>query len=351
MEERRRNILVRTFHFLFSWKTIIWPWKNISTFWHWWWHGTTDWRYRTMAGIPAVIVLLALLAGPLWTTYPAVWTGTYFYNYYSVIYPKAIPQDKADEGKAIVKTMIKVGDQMLVNWQDNDLFISSSKMPYIGVDNPRNFQRGEILMYRRIMEEMRDTLTRKTANDYTDKNIAFAQNQFVVDTESWIWPRAESAYRDGVDHLKIFLANVEKRNAGLYATSHNLDKLLEKIANSLADPSQKLEDARLSDVPWYWLNFKVDDNYYEAQGSLYVTLQVLRAARIDFNEVLRAKQAVAQFDNMIRSIETSQSYLVDPFIVLNGKPGTGIANDSSVLASLLQTTNRNLDQLRKQLTN
>ena len=95
--ERRRGFFLRTLHFLFSWKSMSTPWCKIPGLMRWWWSGTEDKKYRTAAS-PVVFTLLAvLLAGPLLTGYPAVWISTYFYNYYSVIYPKDIPQDKEKE--------------------------------------------------------------------------------------------------------------------------------------------------------------------------------------------------------------------------------------------------------------
>ncbi len=325
------------------------PWCKIPGLMRWWWSGTEDKKYRTAAS-PVVFTLLAvLLAGPLLTGYPAVWISTYFYNYYSVIYPKDIPQDKEKVGMAITNTMIKIGDGMLNNWQDNDLPISSSKTPYIGVDNPQNFQIGELMMYRRVLEEMREHLSRRTTNDYIDTNITDAYNQFAYTSNKWWLRSTESMYKDGVDDLKIFLKKVENKDAGFYATTYNLDKLLEKVASGLAGTSRRLEDARKTKVPWI-IDFKVDDNYYEAQGNLYVTLQVLRAARIDFQNVLTSKQASLQMDDMIQSIERSDSYLVDPILVLNGQPGSFIPFHSGELASLMQTVSRNIDKLRSQIT-
>ncbi|MCX6736035.1 MAG: DUF2333 family protein [Candidatus Parcubacteria bacterium] len=357
---RFRGLLGRTLHLLFSWKSISWPWRQIPGTLRWWRFSTDDWKYRAAASPVTILILLACFAGPLLTTYPAVWIGTYAYNYYSVIYPKDIPQDKDGKGKALTNTMIKVGETMMVNWQDNDLIISSSRTPLVGLDNPRNFQIGELMMYRRILEEMREHLTRKTANDYLDMHVVNAYNQFAYTSDKWIFKSTETMYTEGVTSLKKYLADVERGDARIYATTYNLDKLLEKIASGLAGTSQRLEDAgnrpgsivvkegSISQklVPWN----KIDDNYYEAQGNLYVTLQVLHAARIDFSEVLKAKQAVSQLDDIIRDIETNNAYLNNPLIVFNGKAGTLIPFHSGELASLMQTVSRNIDKLRLQIT-
>ncbi len=357
---RFRGMLGRMLHLLFSWKSISWPWRQIPSTLRWWRFGTDDWRYRAAASPVIILILLACLAGPLLTTYPAVWIGTYAYNYYSVIYPKNISQEKTVPGEALATTMVKVGEVMLTNWQDNDLFISSSRTPYVGLDNPRNFGVGELMMYRRILEELREHLTRKTANDYLDGNVVNSYNQFAYTSDKWIFKSTEAMYMEGIVSLKNYLADVKMGNARIYPTTYNLDKLLEKISSGLAGTSQRLEDAGNSAgtivhrdgaipqkiIPWD----KIDDNYYEAQGNLYVTLQILHAARIDFNEVLRAKQSVAQLDDIIRNIETSNAYLNDPLIVLNGKAGGLIPFHSGELASLMQTVSRNIDKLRLQIT-
>ena len=71
---------------------------------------------------------------------------------------------------------------------------------------------------------------------------------------------------------------------------------------------------------------------------------------IDFQDVLVAKQATAQIDELIRSIERSDMYLIDPVIVWNAKPGSFIPFHSGELAGLMQITVRGMDKLRAQLT-
>ena len=348
----RKGFIKRTFHFLFGWKTITSPWRKIPKLWHWWKTGSESRWYRMAASPVAILALVALLAGPLLTGYPAVWIGTYFYNYHSVIYPKPIPLTDADKGTAMVTTMVETGKGMTKNWLPNDLVISSGGMPYLGVDNPKNFQLGEVMMYRRVLEEMREHLSRRTTNDYMNTDIVEAYNQFAYSTDKWWLTSTEAMYKDGIQHQEKFLADIKKGEESVYATTYNLDKLLEKMSSGLAGTSRKLEDARMSNIPWYlwFMDFKVDDNYYEAQGNLYVTLQVLHATRIDFHDVLVAKQAVAQMDDLILSIEKSDMYLIDPVIVWNAKPGSFIPFHSGELASLMQTTVRNIDKLRAQLT-
>jgi hypothetical protein len=272
-----------------------------------------------------------------------------------------------EEGTAILDTMIKLGEEKLVNWQPNDLLISSSRTPWIGVDNPRNFQLGGLFIYRRVLEELREDLTRATSNDYLNPLAVNAFSKWSYDSDSWWLPRTEDVYKDGLDSLKQLRTDVKSGKATIFITSLKISRLLEKTSSGLASMARRLEDVEgvryvaqkdasgktvqktlisTRDVPFNeW-----DDAYYEGQGALRETLQILRAIQIDAKVVFDNKQVADMFRTAIQNIEENKSYLYDPILVIKGG-FMGIPSNCAPLTAAIQRTIRDLDRLIPQLNN
>jgi len=326
--------------FIFSWRMIVWPWLQIPKLWNWWWNGSDDGWYLGL-GFPAMLFLTVILAGaPTITGYPVVWGGTYYYNYTSVMNPAAIQADKKDQGKAIVNTMVTLGDQMLVNWQDNDLPWSASKTGIVGTDNPRSFQLGELGVYRRVTEELREHLTRMTTSDRMEPRMVTAFNSWAYTSDKWMMIASESSYGNGLDALKSYQRDLNAGTVKLTVTSYNLDRLLDKLSSSLSEVSQRLEDGTNGKVSW----LLIDKSYYRAQGTMFATVQILKAVQVDFAEVLNAKQAADILSNLIQKVESDQNYMADPWVVMNGYGGT--VSHPALLNQAIQGANREMDKLR-----
>ncbi|MCK9351681.1 MAG: DUF2333 family protein [Candidatus Paceibacterota bacterium] len=381
----KKGHMSRTIHFLYGatfhllWRMIKWPWKQISPFWHWWHNGAADWKYRyLLAGIPAVIILIALVLGPLWSTYPAVWVGTYAYNYTSVIYPKEIPnvmpiessqqlaEYNENQGTALADTMISITSEMIVNWQDNDLPWASSKTGIFGVDNPRNFQIGQLQMVRFVLQEMRDNFTKNGKNDAFNPFIERAYNKFAWDSDSWAFPRTEGVYKDGLNAIKAFRFSLEKGKAHIYPTTYNSGELLKTMAAVLANSARRLESVEKTRIPLLSTHEdssgksarqdnapeniswnEMDNAYYHGQGSLYTAVQVLKALRVDARKAVASKSANELFARVIQRIETNTAYLKDPILVVNET--TFSPSNCSPLALALQSASKDMENLAMQL--
>lgn len=97
-------------------------------------------------------------------------------------------------------------------------------------------------------------------------------------------------------------------------------------------------------TPW----LEIDNVYYEARGSAWALIHFLRAAELDFADVLEDKNATVSLRQVIRELEATQQSLLSP-IVLNGS-GFGIfANHSLVMASYLSRANAAVIDLRELL--
>jgi hypothetical protein len=106
------------------------------------------------------------------------------------------------------------------------------------------------------------------------------------------------------------------------------------------------EDALEINVQTPWS--EIDDVFYESRGAAWALIHFLKAAEVDFAEVLDKKNARISLQQIIRELEATQHTLWSP-IILNGS-GFGLwANHSLVMANYISRANAALIDLRELL--
>jgi hypothetical protein len=85
--------------------------------------------------------------------------------------------------------------------------------------------------------------------------------------------------------------------------------------------------------------------FYESRGAAWALIHFLRAAEVDFAEVLRNKNAGVSLRQIIRELEGTQAVVWSPFI-LNGTGFGLLANHSLVMASYISRANAAIIDLR-----
>ena len=93
---------------------------------------------------------------------------------------------------------------------------------------------------------------------------------------------------------------------------------------------------------------KIDDVFYEARGSAWALIHLLRAVEIDFAEPLRKNAAQIALHQIIRDLEATQAPVYSP-VILNGSGFGILANHSLVMASYIARANAALINLRTSL--
>jgi hypothetical protein len=94
-------------------------------------------------------------------------------------------------------------------------------------------------------------------------------------------------------------------------------------------------------TPW----LEIDDVFYEARGAAWALLHFLRAADVDFAEVLERKNARISLKQIIRELESTQKTVWSP-IILNGSGFGVIANHSLVMGSYISRAHAAMIDLR-----
>jgi hypothetical protein len=249
----------------------------------------------------------------------------------------------------------------------NDIF-----PPGVLLDNMPNWEFGVITQVRDLARAMRNDFSRSQTQSTEDPDLSTADPHFHYDTDSWLLPSTESEYRSGIGALHRYLARlgeVREPDAQFYARADNLRDWLAIVEKRLGSLSQRLAasvgqarintdlqgdtaaqqstqkpDIIMVKTPW----LELDDVFYEARGSTWALIHFLRAAEIDFREVLEKKNALVSLRQIIRELEGTQEPMWSPMI-LNGTGFGFVANHSLVMASYISRANAAVIDLRRLL--
>jgi hypothetical protein len=273
-------------------------------------------------------------------------------------------------GYATTATLIEVVDTLLD--KRGGYFSNDIMPPWIFLDNVPNWEFGVITQIRDLARAMRNDFSRSQTQSTEDPDLAEADPLFHYDSERWIPPDTEGRYRKGRNALERYLARLSDNaepEAQFYARADNLTDWLSVVEKRLGSLSQRLSasvgqhrintdlagdrDARQSTAgpneitvktPWT----QIDDVFYETRGSAWALIHFLRAMEIDFDDVLRDKNALTSYRQIIRELESTQEPLHSP-MVLNGSKFGMFANHSLVMANYIARANAAIIDLRKLL--
>jgi len=310
-----------------------------------------------------LLIMFALMF--YWDTEPDV-----FNVRQAAIEKAASENEKLVTGYITTSTLIDVAETLL---NKHGGYLSNDVMPpSVFMDNMPNWEFGVLVQVRDMARVLRNDLSRSQTTSTEDKDLMIAEPQLHFDSDSWILPTTEGEYKKGIDALKRYLVrlqNPEKKDAQFYARADNLREWLSLVEKRLGSLSQRLsasvgqvrvntdlsgdaeatqattgDDVQKVKTPW----LEIDDVFYEARGSTWALIHLMHAVEIDFDKVLRKKNAVVSMRQIIRELEATQEFVWSP-MVLNGR-GFGLtANYSLVMASYVSRANAAIIDLRNLL--
>ena len=273
-------------------------------------------------------------------------------------------------GAVTTATMIRLGRTLL---DKRGGYLSNDLMPPgVWMDNVPAWEFGVLVQVRDMSRVMRADLSRSQSQSEEDPALSQAEGKFFFDNSSWIFPRSESEYADGIALLENYLtrlADPDLPAAQFYARADNLRTWLTAVETRLGSLSQRLSAsvgrrqlalalagdpaARQAtpapdeaEIKTSW--FQIDDVFYEARGQTWALLHLLRAVEQDFGDVLDDKNARVSLRQIARELEGTQETIWSPMI-LNGTDFGFVANHSLVMASYISRANAAIIDLRSLL--
>lgn len=249
-------------------------------------------------------------------------------------------------------------------------YLSNDIMPpWVFLDNIPNWEFGVVTQVRDLGRAMRNDFSRSQTQSTEDLDLTVADPMFHYDSERWIPPDTEGRYEKASESLELYLTRLSdpsSPDAQFFARADNLRDWLSIVEKRLGSLSQRLSasagqvrlntdlsgdpEARQStdspgmvdlQTPWT----QIDDVFYEARGTTWALIHFLRALEVDFDEVLRKKNALVSFRQIIRELESTQEPLHAP-MVLNGDKYGALANHSLVMANYIARANAAIIDLR-----
>ena len=317
------------------------------------------------ASIGAFLLYLlgALLLGIHWSQ-PAEQSST------DDILATTAPSDKRPTiGNATVGTLIFITDTLLQ--KPGGYLTNDVTLPGLWLDNMPNWEFGVLVQARDLARALRKDLSRSQSQSTEDADLVIAEPALNYDSQKW-FPSAESSYNKALKSLQVYQIRLATsgENAQVYARADNLRNYLADVETRLGSLSQRLSASvgqtrfntdlagdpaasqttpdvseRVIKTPWVM----IDDVFFEARGSAWALLHILRAVERDFGAVLDNKNARVSLKQVIRELEATQQTIWSPMI-LNGS-GFGIfANHSLVMASYIARAHAAISDLRALLT-
>jgi hypothetical protein len=269
--------------------------------------------------------------------------------------------DSDVKGTAFIKTNQVLIEQMYRNWLPNDVF-----WPTIFLDNIPNFQIGQLEVVRYSIRVLRDNLSRMRTTDKLEPSAERAFTSLSNDPYKWWFPSAEKKWKQAYEDLETFHQDLAAGKSYFYPRADNLVELLAQYASLMGGVNTRLINApgdiekvlavdegtkgspkgpEMVDIsiPWY----RIDDNFYYAQGVAYALYESFKAIRIDFMDVLIDKNSVKLVDKILENLRRCH---FEPLIVFNGDPGSIFANHSLNLSGVFNDARQKVNSLIIALT-
>jgi len=295
----------------------------------------------------AIAVIVVIVLGGYWSIEP---------DSFDVVEEAKIRQQEDDiedlpVGYVYANTLAHIADTLLN--KPGGYITNDVGVPGVYLDNITSWEYGVLVMLRDATSALRNHLARSQSQSAEDPDLANAEPYFYYEHNSWALPSSESEYQKGVDSLHKYmvrLADTNNKNPGhFYSRADNLWQYVEIIIKRLGGLSTQLsastdryeaydikleKSAAISQTSWLML----DNVFWQARGSCWALLHILKAIKHDFRLILEDKRAMETVNIMIHEMENALAPITSP-VILNGN-GYGIfANYSLAMASYVSRAN------------
>lgn len=309
------------------------------------------WGLRDLLSPLLVLLFLLLLAqlalGWYWSREPRM---------FAVAAPAA---GNGRPGEVLLVVQARLADTLTGKpggFLDNDMLPPGSMM-----DDMPAWERGVLGEVRDVSLAFRAPAWSEAQSAPQASELAEADAAFGIDPGAWGMPSAESEFRRGSAALARYSTRLAAGAGGAPAMRDvQFERWLDLVRARLDILATRLNAAQAASlragapvvpgtesVPATSWSV-VDDVFFEARGSAWALLHLLKAAEIDFGGQLAARHADLNLRAAIHELEATQQPLWSP-VVLNGSGFGLFANHSLVLANYLHRARAEIGEVQGQL--
>ena len=254
-------------------------------------------RLQWIVWLFLVYLLIVAVLGIYWSVEPKSFDVREF---------STAKSEKLITGTTTTGTLLHMGETLL---NKPGGYLSNDKFPPgVWVDNMPNWEFGVLVQIRDMSKAIRQNFSRSQSISAANKHIEFSEPKFHSDNDRWLLPSSESEYNKAIEGLRRYhdeLADKGNSDSNFYARADNLEEWLQTVESRLGSLSQRLGASvgqkrinldsssestaqateKTTKTPWLHL----DDNLYEARGTAWALVHLLKAVEIDFARVLDKK--------------------------------------------------------------
>lgn len=243
--------------------------------------------------------------------------------------------DTIPDGFVYANTIAHIAETLL--YKPGGYLTNDVGVPGILLDNIPSWEYGALIMLRDSASALRNHLARAQSQSAEDPDLADAEPYFYYERNSWALPSTEAEYEKGIKALHAYMKRLtdpnHKNQGHFYSRADNLWQYIEIIIKRLGSISTRLaastdryeaydiqqeKSAAISRTRW----MQLDDEFWQARGSCWALLHILKAIKYDFRLILEDKRAMDTVEIMIHEMENALAPITSP-VILNGD-GYGI---------------------------
>ena len=225
-------------------------------------------------------------------------------------------------------------------WRPNDL---PPWGPGLAADNNANRQLGILYALRETLRLFKDDLT-KVSTDVYDRNLVEADNLLRNDPYKWMFPSAESRYREAVKRLDAYVAGLRGESPSSRPIITRNSELIPLLTawNVLLGTGHA--DLYRTDTDW----LAVDDDFYRVTGYCHVIAHMLPAVEQEYHVELDSRPGLRALFQEIHA-PLARCAEIKPMYVFNGRDSGMLANSRRNLDAYVNEARQKIYSIRDEL--
>ena len=258
------------------------------------------------------------------------------------------PGQQFQPGEIFASTLVAIMDHELhggSGWRPNDFFLWG---PTLWADDNANRQLGILQVVRESMRVFKDHLTKVSSNEY-DPDLLEADTLFRNDAKKLWFPSAEGRFSRGIRKLRDYITGLRdgsQRSRPITTRNVELVRLFQAWTDLLGDAHANLYKEREADGSSVW--WHIDDYFYHAQGYAHVMYALLQALKREYHQLLSVKPVMQDlFDEASAALRDAA--LMNPLVILNGRPSGIFANHRRNLDTYISEARQKMYSIREEL--